>query len=114
MKIITDCLICKNDFMYDPNHDFYLKVDLNNIGELYEKYPVKDDVWNSRRWNEGKTDFIDLSGEVAICQDCHKKRSESEDVNVDGHIICSKKGCANDSNESTKYCNRHYEEVYGK
>lgn len=26
------------------------------------KYPNKDIIWPSRRWNKGKTDYIDLSG----------------------------------------------------
>ena len=112
MKIITDCPLCKTDFMYDPNHDFHLKVDLNNIEEIYSDYPIKDETWASRRWNKDRTDYVDLSGGITICQDCHEKRSNAEDVNVDGHIVCAKKGCAHDANEFSKYCHGCYDEMY--
>ena len=72
MKVITDCPLCKNDFMYDPNHDFHLKKDLNGL--LLEEYPIQDDVWASRRWNKDKTDYVDLSGELFICQDCFENK----------------------------------------
>lgn len=26
------------------------------------KYPIKDQVWPSRRWNLNRSDYIDLSG----------------------------------------------------
>jgi hypothetical protein len=111
-KIITDCPICKHDFMYDPTWDNYLRVDLNNVGEIYSDYPVKDDTWASRRWNKEKTDYVDLSGGIIICQECHEKRCSTDDVNVDGHIVCAKKGCANDANEFSKYCHGCYDEAY--
>ena len=112
MKVITDCPLCEQDFMYDPNHDYHLEVDLNNPEGIRTKYPIKDDTWKGRRWNAEKTLSIDLSGKVFICQDCHEKRSKTEDVNVDGHVVCRQKGCANDANEYSKYCDKCYDEKY--
>ena len=43
--------------------------------EYLDGYPVKDEIWPSRFWNEAHTDFIDLSGEAPdtcgckACQD---------------------------------------------
>ena len=31
--------------------------------ELEKKYPIKDDIWASRRWNKERTEYVDLSGE---------------------------------------------------
>lgn len=82
------------------------------------EYPIQDDTWASRRWRKDKRDYIDLSNgqdlscTLEICPDCYDKRVKSNDVNVDGHVICSKKGCANDCNEFSKYCNEHYDEAY--
>lgn len=111
MKIITDCPLCHKDFMYDPNHD-NLKVDLNNTDEIYKDYPIKDDTWASRRWNKDKTDFIDLSGGIVICQDCHEKRVNSKDVSLDGHLLCKNRGCPNDADDRGKYCGSCYDVAY--
>ena len=112
-KVTDSCPICKHDFMYDPNQDLHLAVDLNNTDNIYVDYPIRDSIWASRRRSKDDyADYIDLSGGITICQDCYDKRSASTDVNVDGHVICSMKGCAHDANESTKYCYVHYDEVY--
>ena len=29
---------------------------------LLNEYPIQDDIWPSRRWNQEMTDYIDLSG----------------------------------------------------
>lgn len=29
---------------------------------MEQEYPIQDDIWPSRRWNEARTDYIDLSG----------------------------------------------------
>lgn len=110
---IEVCPLCSRSFKYNQNLDS-LKVDLNNTDGIYKDYPLRDDVWESRRWNMDKTQSIDLSGGVVICQDCYDKRKDTDDVNVDGHVICKMKGCANDANESGKYCNRCNELMYGK
>jgi hypothetical protein len=42
--------------------------------EIIKNYPIQDNTWLSRRWNEEMTDYEDLSGEYdVICQDCHLK-----------------------------------------
>lgn len=32
--------------------------------DQFRKYPIQDDIWPSRRWNQDHTDYIDLSGNV--------------------------------------------------
>lgn len=49
-----------------------------------------------------------------ICSSCFTKRSNSRFTDYsDGHILCMMRGCPNDSNEFSEYCNPHYEEKYG-
>jgi hypothetical protein len=113
MKINSDCPICKKDFSHDPDHDTHLCVDLNNKDNILKDYPVQDSIWASRRRSKDNyADYIDLSGGIVICQDCYKKRCYAEDVNVDGHVICAKKGCPNDTNGFSKYCYSCYDESY--
>jgi len=107
-----NCPLCKKLFSYDSVRDSILRVDLNNPDNILKDYPVQDDTWPSRQWNEDKTEWVDLSGHTAICEDCYSKRIFSKDVNVDGHVICSVKGCANDSNSFSKYCYRCYDQMY--
>lgn len=95
---------------YNPTIEVYFKVDLN--GPEMIKYPIQDDIWPSRRWNREKTESIDLSGHNIICQSCYSKRVKADDVNIDGHIICSKKGCAHDALPFHKYCFECYDESY--
>jgi hypothetical protein len=56
MKVITDCPICKKDFMYDPN-------------------------WDQELYREVAWDFY--TGECcsyeAICQDCNEKEKKEND-----------------------------------
>lgn len=80
MHTITICPRCGQDFMYH-NTDYYLERDITQVDEIgnnevktiiicqdcdeHEKeiekdFPVKDDIWASRRWNEDRTDYIDL------------------------------------------------------
>ena len=33
--------------------------------ELIKEYPIQDDIWASRRWNNEMTDYVDLSGHEA-------------------------------------------------
>jgi hypothetical protein len=54
-----------------PNHVFVKPYRYaskgNNFYEfkhLSEDYPIRDDVWPSRRWNTDRTDYIDLSGQI--------------------------------------------------
>ena len=47
--------IGENGFYKKPN-----TCDMNE--EIKKKYPIQDDVWPSRRWNEEGTDYCDLSG----------------------------------------------------
>ena len=70
MMKITGCPICEKDFMHDKM-DYHLRVNLNNT----DGYSIQDDIWPSRRWNEDKTDYIDLSGEITICQECYEKKT---------------------------------------
>ena len=108
----SDCPICKKDFAHDPDADNHLLVDLNNEDDILKEYPVQDDQWASRRWNKDHTDYTDLSGGMMICQECYEKRCKTDDVNVDGHIVCAKKGCPNDTNGFSKYCYECYDESY--
>lgn len=39
-------------------------------------------------------------------------RSQAEDVNYNGLVLCKTKGCANESMEYSKYCPRCYDEIY--
>ena len=109
MKSITDnCPLCKHEFTYNPTSDSKLQVDLNNTENIYEEFPIQDETWSSRWWNKDRTISTDLSGGHFICQDCYEKRIHATDVNVDGHRICSKRGCPNDAGFS-KYCYECYD-----
>ncbi len=44
-----------------PHAKFLDKVDITNE-ELIKQYPIQDDIWASRRWNNDRTDYVDLSG----------------------------------------------------
>lgn len=71
MHTITECPRCKMDFMYHQT-DIHLNRDTTSNMEIIKNYPIQDDTWASRRWNEERTDFEDLSGDFeVICQDCH-------------------------------------------
>lgn len=70
MHTITNCSKCGNDFMYHES-DRHLFRDSEFIKEQMRDYPIQDDFWPSRRWNQDLTESIDLSGEYdVICQDC--------------------------------------------
>lgn len=56
--VITDCIICKKDFMYDPNWD----------QELYRE--VAWDLDNGQ-----------CCSYEAICQDCNEKEKKENDEN---------------------------------
>lgn len=60
-----------------------------------------------------KTVFIN-NEKSDICDNCYIERIESDDVNFRGSVLCKTRGCANDCNEFSKYCNNHYEEIYNK
>jgi len=107
ITIPQDCPICEK-----PLTDSKKLADINNQNGILAKYPIVDDIWPSRRWNQDMTEHIDLSGNLPICSECYTKRTTSTDVNVDGHVLCSKRGCGNDSNEFSKYCNNCYSEAY--
>jgi len=52
------------------------------------------------------------SSEV-ICQECDiKERKETTDVNFNGDRLCKQKGCPNNSNEFSDYCDKCYDEKY--
>lgn len=109
---MNNCPLCKKDFDYDEEKDSHLRVDLNNADNIYNEYNVKDFSWPSRLWNKEHTDYIDLSGGIPICPDCLHKRCNAQDVTIDGHRLCSRKGCPNDANEFSKYCYECYDEAY--
>lgn len=80
MHTITNCKKCGNDFMYNES-DTYLFRDSEFIKEQLKGYPVQDDFWPSRRWNEDMTEYIDLTGEYdVICQDCDHAEKYCKDV----------------------------------
>ena len=79
MHTITECPICKKDFMYHTS-DTYLKsqttiidevgnneiIDIVichecNLKRMLNDYPIVDSIWKSRRWNKERTEYIDLS-----------------------------------------------------
>lgn len=52
-------------------------------------------------------------GSVIICQECDKKeRITAADVNIGNSVLCAAKGCSNDANEFSKYCNCCYDEKF--
>ena len=76
MHIVEECNSCKKDFMYH-HLDTHLKIELESNKKIIENYPVKDDVWPSRRWNINKTEYEDLSGgSDVICQSCYQKNKK--------------------------------------
>ena len=75
--------------------------------EIKKQYPIQDDMWPSRRWNEEMTEYADLSG-----HEDYEERVKAIDVNYKGQVLCSQKGCPNNSNEFSKYCNSCYDEKY--
>lgn len=107
--IPQDCPICEN-----PLSNSKVYANINNQNGILAQYPIQDDTWLSRRWNKEMTEHIDLSGSLPICSDCSTKRATSKDVNVDGHKLCSMRGCIHDSNEFSKYCNDCYKETCEK
>ena len=73
MHTITDCPRCKKDFMFHSTDQHLIRETSSNM-EIIKNYPIQDNTWLSRRWNEEMTDYEDLSGEYdVICQDCHLK-----------------------------------------
>jgi len=70
MHTITLCSRCGKDFMYHQT-DTHLFRELKSNQEIKKEYPVQDEVWPSRRWNEDRTVSCDLSGGYdVICQEC--------------------------------------------
>jgi hypothetical protein len=75
--------------------------------QIIKEYPIQDEIWPSRRWNTDKTDYVDMSG-----HEDYLDRVKSTDVNYKGQRLCKCKGCPNNSNEFTDYCNSCYDEKY--
>lgn len=75
--------------------------------ELIKEYPIQDDIWASRKWNKEMTDYVDLSG-----HEDYTDRVKATDVNYKGQILCKQKGCPNNANEFSSYCNYCYDEKY--
>jgi len=86
-KIIDQCPICEGDFMFDPSREDNLirEIVVNDFGETQPMF---------------------------ICPDCLEERMKATDVNVNGHVLCAVKGCANDAGQS-RYCLYHADEMYG-
>lgn len=47
-------------------YEALLSLSFNEV--LKEKYPLQDDTWPSRRWNEDMTDYVDLSGDADMIE----------------------------------------------
>lgn len=75
--------------------------------KLKKEYPIQDDIWASRRWNKGMTNYIDLSG-----HEDYIERIKSTDVNFKGGVLCKQKGCPSNPNEFSDYCDKCYDEKY--
>lgn len=63
MKIITDCPLCKNDFMYDPNWDRHL---------FRENMPP-----NTGSLGLNDDDLSDHDVTIVICQDCDEQEQKN-------------------------------------
>lgn len=114
MHVITVCPKCNKDFMYHTT-DYHLERGATENQRIIEEYPIQDETWASRRWNLDRTEYCDLSGCYHICQECdEKERKEATDVNFNGERLCKQKGCTNNANEYSNYCNDCYDEKYGK
>ena len=82
MHIIRDCPRCGNDFMHHSS-DVHLHRELSENEKLREEYPIQDNVWESRRWNTERTEYVDLSGGYeVICQDCGEKEKKEAELAV--------------------------------
>ena len=81
MQIIDDCPKCGKDFMHSPSLEYHLYTfDPNDYEDINKNYPLQDSTWASRRWNKEHTEFVDLSGNVAICQECYEKENPVPDT----------------------------------
>lgn len=95
MHTITLCSRCGQDFMYHESDDHLFREPAENI-EIKKDYPLQDDFWASRRWNEDKTESCDLSAWDVICQECDlKEKWVGKEVKI------------RESNEFNDYLNLH-------
>lgn len=90
MHTINDCPRCQKDFMY---HSM-------DVPALSRVVAWDADTKEPCRWE-------------VICQECdEKERAQATDVNVGNSVLCAAKGCSNDANEFSKYCNCCYDEKF--
>ncbi len=79
MHTIDECPICKKDFMYHATDtNLFRHTDSNK--RILREYPIQDETWASRRWNEDRTEYEDLSGDYeVICQYCDETENVAEE-----------------------------------
>jgi hypothetical protein len=93
MHIITDCPICKKDFMYHTTEKTSLFRHTTSNRRILREYPIQDEIWASRRWNEDRTEYEDLSGDYdVVCQGCDEKERNNIDNYDCGGSSC-RHGC---------------------
>lgn len=90
MHTIDECTICKKDFMYHST-DTNLFRHTEGNKRILREYPIQDETWASRRWNEDRTEYEDLSGDCnVICQECDEKER-----NIIDNYDCGGSSCRN-------------------
>lgn len=83
MHVITVCPKCDKDFMYHTT-DTHLERGGEENKRILEEYPIQDETWASRRWNEDRTEYCDLSGCYHICQECDEEENKkATEKNID-------------------------------
>jgi len=80
---IDICTRCGKDFMYHES-DYHLRRNLKVNDVILKDYPIQDETWKSRRWNNDRTEYADLSGGFdIICQDCDENEKELNEIRKD-------------------------------